>query len=147
LLAAISVDIPHSLCACCTQQNLHTLGEAQRWRLGKSMTLPGAAFFLGAGAPALTVATAYANGAKRRASINCPVSLMRHLAFAAGLGLFFLSTQRPFADWAHEYFSVHQVGILIARILAPLLIVSAHPAGLLIAGSPRPLRRRILKPG
>lgn len=111
------------------------------------MVLPGAAFFLGAGAPALTVATAYANGAKRRAAINRPVSLMRHLAFATGLGLFFLSTQRPFADWAHEYFSVHQVGILIARILAPFLIVSAHPAGLLIAGSPRPWRQRVLKPG
>ncbi len=71
----------------------------------------------------------------------------RHAAFAVGLILFLLSVEWPFARWAHELFFVHQIGIMVARIIAPMFIVIAHPAGLLIAGLPRPVRTVVLRPG
>lgn len=97
--------------------------------------------------PPLLVGTMYASGARRRAVVERPVAMQRHILFGAGLILFLLSIEWPFADWAHELFSVHQIGIMVARIVAPILIVAARPAGLLIAGLPPATRRRLLKPG
>lgn len=95
----------------------------------------------------MLLGAAYALGARRRARVERPVSSQRHGFFAAGLILFLLSMEWPFADWAHELFSVHQIGIMVARIVAPILIVASRPAGLLIAGLPPEARRRLLKPG
>jgi putative membrane protein len=103
-------------------------------------------FFAGAGVPVVLVGLVYAAGARRRADCGRPVSGLRHTAFATGLTLLFLSLQWPFAQWAHQLFFVHQIGIMIARIMAPMLIALSHPAGLLIAGLPRPARTRWLKP-
>lgn len=108
---------------------------------------PDFGFFAGAAAPVLLLAWIYREGARRRADIVCPIDSIRHLAFAAGLTLFLLSVEWPFARWAHELFFVHQIGIMVARIVAPMLIVIAHPAGLLIAGLPRPIRKAWLRPG
>jgi putative membrane protein len=112
-----------------------------------SMNNPGAAFFVGAAIPLLLVALVYVRGALRRADVRRPAGALRHSAFAAGLGLLFLSVEWPFAVWAHDLFSVHQIGIMVARILSPMLIVMARPAGLLIAGLPRDIRLHLLKPG
>jgi cytochrome c oxidase assembly factor CtaG len=84
---------------------------------------------------------------RRRATVGRPVSDLRRAMFALGLVGFLLSIEWPFADWEHALFSAHQVGIMVARIVAPILIVVSHPAGLLIAGLPRSLRRHALKPG
>ena len=110
------------------------------------MSDPSAGFFVaGAVAPVLA-ATTYANGARRRAATGRAVLFLRQALFAAGIGAFLLSIQWPFANHAHQHFWVHQVGILIARLVAPILIVTSRPAGLLIAGLPGAARRRILKP-
>lgn len=111
------------------------------------MSAPGIPFFVGAGLPVLFVGLTYAAGARRRVDAGHPVAPFRHAAFATGLSLLFLSLQWPFAVWAHELFSIHQVGIMVARIVTPMLIALAHPAGLLVTGLPRPIRERLLKPG
>ena len=110
------------------------------------MSDPSAGFFVaGAIAPVLAAAT-YANGVRRRADTGRTVSSMRQALFAAGFGAFLLSIEWPFAGHAHQLFWVHQVGILIARLVAPILIVTSRPAGLLIAGLPGAARRRMLRP-
>ncbi len=100
------------------------------------MVVPSVGFFVAGGVPPLLIGVIYALGARRRAGVERPVSLRRHSLFAAGLILFLLSMEWPFASWAHELFSVHQIGIMVARIVAPILIVASRPAGLLIAGLP-----------
>ncbi|MBV1691360.1 cytochrome c oxidase assembly protein [Novosphingobium sp. G106] len=111
------------------------------------MSDPGITFFATAGFPVLAIGISYLAGAVRRRNAKRPVSMLRHTAFAAGLALLLLSLQWPFAVWAHELFYVHQIGILIARIVAPMLLAMARPAGLIIAGIPRRLRARLVKPG
>lgn len=111
------------------------------------MNNPGTIFFICAGIPILLAGLIYARGAWQRQAVGRPVGALRHAAFLIGLALFFISLQWPFAKWSHELFSVHQVGILIARILTPALIALAQPAGLFIVGLPRSVRNKLLKPG
>jgi len=111
------------------------------------MSDPSAAFFVAGAIPLILIGLTYEKGARRRATVERPVSTLRRAMFITGVVAFLLSIEWPFADWAHELFSVHQIGILIARIVAPILIVASRPAGLLIAGLPRPIRRSVLKPG
>ncbi|OYY91691.1 MAG: hypothetical protein B7Y45_01570 [Sphingomonas sp. 28-66-16] len=110
------------------------------------MSDPSAVFFVAGAIPLVLIGTVYERGARRRATVERPVSALRRALFAAGLGLFLLSIEWPFANWEHALFSVHQIGILVARIIAPILIVASRPAGLLIAGLPRVLRQRLLGP-
>ena len=110
------------------------------------MTLPGAGFSIGAAIPLVALFILYAAGAWHRRDAGRPVAIARHAAFATGTGLLLLSVEGPFARWSHELFYVHQCGILIARIAAPLLIALARPGGALIAGLPRALRHRVLAP-
>lgn len=110
------------------------------------MSIPGPIFFVASGVPILLVALVYARGLRRRGPSRRRIEYLRHCAFAVGLAMLFLSVQWPFAQWAHELFYVHQIGVMIARIVAPLLITIGRPAGTLIAGLPRRLRRRILRP-
>jgi len=110
------------------------------------MIEPDIGFYVGAALPVLALGWVYRGGAIRRADIVLQIPAWRHVAFAAGLGLFFLSVEWPFARWAHELFFVHQIGIMIARIVSPMLIAVARPAGLLIAGTPRPVREALLRP-
>jgi putative membrane protein len=110
------------------------------------MTLPGDGFFATAAIPLLALLGCYAAGAWRRRRAGRPVSATRHAAFAAGVLLLLLSVEAPFARWAHELFYVHQLGIFVARVAAPLLIALAHPAGTLVAGLPRLPRHRTLAP-
>lgn len=111
------------------------------------MSDPSAGFFITGAVPLLLIGITYECGVRRRATVERPASTLRHTLFATGLVAFFLSIEWPFADWAHELFSVHQIGIMVARIVAPILIVASRPAGLLIAGLPRTLRNGLLKPG
>jgi putative membrane protein len=111
------------------------------------MSDPSAGFFFAGAVPLVLIGMTYELGARRRANVGRPVSVLRRGMFAAGIVAFLLSIEWPFADWAHELFSVHQIGIIVARIVAPILIVASRPAGLLIAGLPRVFRRTLLKPG
>src|SRR5690349_17056524 len=88
----------------------------------------------------------YTAGILRRADVGRPVSSYRHWCFGSGLVLLLLSVEPPFEAWTREYYSLHQLGILVARTLAPMLIAGARPAGLLVAGLPHRLRARALKP-
>lgn len=110
------------------------------------MSDPNAGFFVAAALPVIVTGSIYAKGAWRRAQIGRPVPPIRHTAFALGLALLLASVEWPFESWAQESFSVQQVGIMVARIVAPMLIAFSHPAGLLIAGTPRRLRRHLLEP-
>jgi putative membrane protein len=111
------------------------------------MSDPSAGFFVAGAVPLLLIGTTYELGARRRSDVERPVSALRRSMFVTGLVAFLLSIEWPFADWAHELFSVHQIGIIVARIISPILIVASRPAGLLIAGLPRVVRRQLLKPG
>jgi len=111
------------------------------------MSDPSAAFFVAGAIPLLLTGAVYERGARRRAHVERPVSTLRRALFAVGLIAFLLSLEWPFAEWEHELFSVHQIGMMVARICAPILIVASRPAGLLIAGLPRTARRGALKPG
>lgn len=111
------------------------------------MSDPSAAFFVAGAVPLILVGTIYELGARRRLTIERPVTAARRALFVAGITAFLLSIEWPFADWAHELFSIHQIGIIIARIVSPIMIVASRPAGLLVAGLPRSVRRGALKPG
>jgi putative membrane protein len=111
------------------------------------MSDPSVGFFVAGAIPLLLLGTTYELGARRRVNVERPVSTLRRTLFVTGLVAFLLSIEWPFADWEHELFSVHQIGILVARIVTPILIVISRPAGLLIAGLPRAVRQRFLKPG
>lgn len=108
--------------------------------------LPDTGFAIGGAIPLFALIACYAAGAARRRDTSRLVAMLRHTAFMAGAILFLLSIEGPFARWAHELFYVHQLGILIARIAAPLLIALAHSGGTLIAGLPRTIRHRVLAP-
>jgi putative membrane protein len=111
------------------------------------MSDPSAAFFVAGAIPLVLIGATYELGARRRSTVRRPVSTYRRALFIAGIAAFMLSIEWPFAGWAHELFSVHQIGIIIARIIAPILIVASRPAGLLIAGLPPAVRHGVLKPG
>ncbi|WP_296613141.1 cytochrome c oxidase assembly protein [Sphingomonas sp.] len=111
------------------------------------MSDPSAAFFVSGAIPLLVIGTTYELGIRRRSTIRRPVSTLRRAMFIAGIAAFLLSIEWPFAHWAHELFSVHQIGIVVARIIAPILIVASRPVGSLIAGLPRSVRRDFLRPG
>ena len=111
------------------------------------MSDPSPAFFVAGAMPLLVTAATYELGARRRAGVERPVTSLRRALFVAGIGVFLLSIEWPFAVWENELFSACQLGIMVARIVAPILIVASRPAGLLIAGLPRPIRRALLKPG
>lgn len=111
------------------------------------MNSPSLGFFAAAALPALLAALIYARGALRRADAGRPVTMQRHAAFATGLALLLISLEWPFEDWARQLFYVHQIGFMIARIVAPMLIMLSRPSALLIAGLPRWARDRGLRPG
>jgi putative membrane protein len=101
------------------------------------MIMSEAQFFAAAAIPMVAVALIYSAGARRRRHVGRPVAPLRHVAFALGLSLFLLSVEWPFEAWAHRLFYVHQIGFVIARILAPMLLAASRPIGLLVAGLPR----------
>lgn len=71
---------------------------------------------------------------------------MPHIYFGTGIALFAASVVWPFENLARDNFFVHQIGILIARIVAPMLVIFAYPAATLVRGLPRFARTRFLKP-
>lgn len=111
------------------------------------MTDPGTGFFTLAAVPIALVAWVYERGIRRRRETALPVNALRQTLFWSGIVALLLSLEWPFESWAHHLFFVHQIGFMIARIIAPILIATSHPAGTLIAGIPRRARVGFLKPG
>lgn len=67
----------------------------------------------------------------------------RHGLFFLGLGLLFVALQSPLAAMSERLFSIHQLQILVLRMLGPMLLVLARPAAVLSAGFPGTLRENI----
>ncbi len=96
--------------------------------------------------PLVLLGAIYLSGARRRLSVRRPVSAVRHLAFAAGLGVIFLSLQSPIDPMGERLFAGHQVQHLLLRMVGPMLIMLSRPTATLTAGVPRGLRAGILSP-
>lgn len=96
--------------------------------------------------PLIAISGAYVVGTVRAGSKSDKKLMRRHIFFSMGIVLLALSVAWPFETLAREHFFIHQIGFLIARILAPMLVALAHPAAFLIRGLPRPVRSRVLKP-
>ncbi|WP_158085603.1 cytochrome c oxidase assembly protein [Henriciella aquimarina] len=96
--------------------------------------------------PALAVLAIYINGMRRRAGSAHAPHPARHISFIAGLGLVWLSLQSPVDPMAERLFSVHQIQHILIRMMGPMFIALAHPEGVLLAGSPRWLRRSVIRP-
>tara|TARA_R110002124_G_scaffold127318_2_gene287229 strand:+ start:4184 stop:5293 length:1110 start_codon:yes stop_codon:yes gene_type:complete len=96
--------------------------------------------------PILVLLAIYIRGAVRRRAVSQPVSTARHALFAGGMLALFLSLQSPIDPMGERLFLAHQIQHLLLRMLGPMLVVLAHPQGLLIAGLPEALRGRLVAP-
>jgi putative membrane protein len=96
--------------------------------------------------PTLLAAACYGAGLLRRAGAAQSVPTWRHVAFFAGLGAVFIALQSPVDPVAERLFFVHQIQHLLLRMVGPMLIALASPQGILTAGLPAGIRRRVLAP-
>jgi len=71
----------------------------------------------------------------------------RHGLFFLGLGLLYAALQSPLAAMSERLFSVHQIQILMLRMLGPMLLVLARPISVLRAGLPQALRSSLHRIG
>lgn len=94
----------------------------------------------------LAIVAIYTRGAVRRRSISRPVSGVRHALFTSGMLALFLALQSPVDPMGERLFLAHQIQHLLLRMIGPMLIVLSRPQGLLIAGVPESLRRRLVAP-
>ncbi|PHS22330.1 MAG: hypothetical protein COA85_11815 [Robiginitomaculum sp.] len=94
----------------------------------------------------LLVLIVYWRGMARRRQVHNPPSVWRHVSFFAGIAVVFLALQSPIDPIAERLFSLHQVQHILLRMLGPMLIILSWPEGVLIAGLPALVRRRVLAP-
>lgn len=94
----------------------------------------------------LLVAGLYVAGLRRRQHKTDTVRVWRHASFFAGLAAIFLALQSPIDPIAERVFLVHQVQHLLLRMIGPMLLFLAVPQGLLVAGTPDWVQRRIVTP-
>jgi putative membrane protein len=109
------------------------------------MSDPSAGFFVAGALPLLAAGAGFERGISHRGRVDRPVPEWRHTMFLAGLAAFLLSIEWPFAYWEHHLFSAHQLGIMVARIVAPILIVLSRPGRPMLAGLSPPTRRSLLR--
>lgn len=94
----------------------------------------------------LALVLVYARGIGRRASAAGTAPRWRHAVFFIGVGAVFLALQSPIDPMAERLFWMHQVQHMLLRLIGPMLIALPAPQGLLTAGLPRGIRRRVLVP-
>lgn len=94
----------------------------------------------------LILAVIYAVGIVRRSHRVDRSRAWRHVSFFVGLGAIFLSLQSPIDPIGERLFFVHQIQHLLLRMMGPMFIALAWPAGVLTAGTPKLLRRYLLAP-
>jgi putative membrane protein len=92
------------------------------------------------------VTALYIAGMWRRHNNTDSGEAWRHLSYFSGILAVFVALESPVDPIAEHVFMVHQVQHLLLRTLGPMLLVLAAPQGLLVAGMPDALRRRILAP-
>lgn len=91
------------------------------------------------------VAALYGAGLWRQRAKDSAASTWRHAAFFSGLAVVFVALQSPLDALAGHLFFVHQVQHLLLQTVGPMLLMLAVPQGLLVAGMPETLRRRVLR--
>jgi putative membrane protein len=96
--------------------------------------------------PTVLVAWVYLRGMIRRREAAVPTAWWRHVLFFTGLGSVFLALQSPIDPVAERLFFVHQIQHFLLRMMGPMLLALSWPAGLMTAGLPAVLRRRLLAP-
>lgn len=96
--------------------------------------------------PIILLVAFYIRGMVRRRSASRPVGIGRHVVFFAGVSFLYLSLQSPIDPLGERLFLVHQIQHFMLRMLGPMLIVLAHPQGVLVAGMPESLRRWFAAP-
>lgn len=94
----------------------------------------------------LLAAVFYSAGLWRTRNKRAEKRLRRGVFFYAGLTSMFLALQSPIDTLSEHVFALHQVQHLLLHALGPMLLMLAIPEGLLIAGMPEWLRRRVLAP-
>ncbi len=105
---------------------------ATAWRLTPEVTLG-----------AMLILAVYIRGMRRRSRSG---QGWRHVCFVVAVLMIFLSLQSPIDPIAERLFWMHQVQHMLLRIVGPLVAMIAQPQGTLIAGLPRLVRRRLLRP-
>ncbi len=90
----------------------------------------------------LAVALVFANGWRRR-GLRDTGFLLRSTAFMAGLCVLALALEPPLTAVTPGLFYAHQGQFFLLRFASPMLMLASRPFPTLIAGLPRPLRRRI----
>jgi len=116
-----------------------TLVEGEAWLAWKAEA--------GITVPILIASAIYVAGMLRRnRRVTDAIPNWRHVSFFVGLVTTFLALQSPIEVVGERLFFVHQIQHLLLRLLGPMLIALAWPTGTLIAGTPRVLRRNLLKP-
>jgi putative membrane protein len=83
----------------------------------------------------------YVRGCRR-----LPVSAGRQIAFWVGMAIVYLSLHTYFDYYAEHEFFMHRIQQVLLHHLAPLLIMSSYPGGVLRAGLPLAWRVRVLRP-
>lgn len=94
----------------------------------------------------LLVAALYSRGLWRLRHKTGGMRIWRHVSFFAGLIAVFLALQSPIDPIAERNFLVHQIQHLLIRMVAPMLIFLSAPQGMLVAGMPDVVQRRVLGP-
>jgi putative membrane protein len=96
--------------------------------------------------PTVLILLVYGFGVfRRRASLDT-LQIWRHISFAAGMAIVYLSLESPLDGLADHLFWIHQIQHLVLRMVGPMLIALSMPQATLISGLPSTLRRSALAP-
>ncbi|MDE3080639.1 MAG: cytochrome c oxidase assembly protein, partial [Paracoccaceae bacterium] len=83
----------------------------------------------------------YLRGLNRAYAREMAVADWRPVVFLAGLFLIFVALTSPLAWLSGRLFWLHQLQLLLLRVLGPLLIFLSAPQRFLFTGMPKPVRR------
>lgn len=89
------------------------------------------------------LAWVYLRGLNRAYARDLPVADWRPVAFLMGLFLIFVALTSPLAWLSGRLFWLHQLQLMLLRVVAPLLIFLSVPQRLLFTGLPKPVRRGV----
>ena len=93
--------------------------------------------------PTVMLLAVYLRGVVRSVRLKRPVGGWRSCAFLMGILLIFLALQSPLVPFAARSFWLHQIQLFLLRMAGPMLVMLSQPAGALMAGLPRTMRRRL----
>lgn len=103
-------------------------------------------FTPGIALPLILIVCIYFRGWYKRRRRQKPISLVRTIAFLAGMGCFLVALQSPIEPLSDHFFFIHQIEHMLLRVFGPLLTIFAMPLAPLLQGLPSWLRHRVLTP-